>query len=39
VSHASAGFTGFESRELETERGAVHALVGGSGPPVLLMHG
>jgi haloacetate dehalogenase len=32
-------FAGFEARELPTSRGNVHALVGGSGPPVLLLHG
>jgi haloacetate dehalogenase len=31
--------TGFEARELPTSRGDVHAMVGGSGPPVLLLHG
>ena len=32
-------FAGFETRSLETERGAIHARVGGSGPPLLLLHG
>ena len=32
-------FPGFESRALPTSRGSVHALVGGSGPPLLLLHG
>jgi haloacetate dehalogenase len=32
-------FAGFEVRELETSRGTVHARVGGSGPPLLLLHG
>jgi haloacetate dehalogenase len=32
-------FDGFEERELETDRGPIHALVGGSGPPLLLLHG
>jgi haloacetate dehalogenase len=32
-------FPGFEARELPTARGAVHAVVGGSGPPLLLLHG
>jgi haloacetate dehalogenase len=32
-------FPGFESRDLATSRGTVHAVVGGSGPPVLLLHG
>jgi pimeloyl-ACP methyl ester carboxylesterase len=30
---------GFERRELRTSRGSVNALVGGSGPPRLLLHG
>src|SRR4051812_9660768 len=30
---------GFETRELPTSRGSVHARVGGSGPPLLLLHG
>ena len=33
------GFAGFEAREIPTSRGAVHAVVGGSGPPLLLLHG
>jgi haloacetate dehalogenase len=32
-------FEGFQSRELSTERGAIFARVGGSGPPLLLLHG
>ena len=32
-------FAGFEARELPTTRGPVHAMVGGSGPPLLLLHG
>jgi haloacetate dehalogenase len=32
-------FAGFAAHELPTSRGPVHALVGGSGPPVLLLHG
>ena len=32
-------FEGFSIRELATERGAIHARIGGSGPPVLLLHG
>lgn len=32
-------FAGFEARELPTSRGTVHAMVGGSGPPVLFLHG
>jgi haloacetate dehalogenase len=36
---AGAVFAGFEARELSTSRGTVHAMVGGSGPPLLLLHG
>ena len=32
-------FEGLEVRDLPTERGAIHARVGGSGPPLLLLHG
>src|SRR3954447_13550923 len=32
-------FAGFETRELPTARGPVHAMVGGDGPPLLLLHG
>jgi haloacetate dehalogenase len=32
-------FAGFEAHELPTSRGTLHAKVGGSGPPVLLLHG
>src|SRR3954447_18599367 len=32
-------FAGFETRELPTSRGPVHAMVGGAGPPLLLLHG
>ena len=32
-------FDGFESRDLPTARGTIHAKVGGSGPPLLLLHG
>jgi len=32
-------FDGFETRALETERGLIHARIGGSGPPLLLLHG
>jgi haloacetate dehalogenase len=32
-------FAGFEAYELPASRGTVHAMVGGSGPPVLLLHG
>jgi len=36
---ASAAFPGFAARELATSRGTVAAVVGGSGPPLLLLHG
>ncbi len=36
---AVEAFAGFETRSVPTSRGAVHARVGGSGPPVLLLHG
>ena len=32
-------FDGFEARDLPTERGTIHAMVGGEGPPLLLLHG
>jgi haloacetate dehalogenase len=32
-------FEGFESRDLQTPRGTVHAMVAGDGPPLLLLHG
>lgn len=32
-------FDGFEERDLPTDRGPIHARVGGSGPPLLLLHG
>jgi haloacetate dehalogenase len=32
-------FVSFEVRDVGTSRGAVHAVVGGHGPPVLLLHG
>jgi haloacetate dehalogenase len=32
-------FDGFSAIELDTPRGTVHALVGGSGAPLLLLHG
>jgi haloacetate dehalogenase len=35
----AAAFAGFEAREVPTSRGTVHAMVGGSGPPLLLLHG
>src|SRR4051812_1540868 len=37
MSHAM--FAGFAEHRLETDRGAVFARVGGSGPPLLLLHG
>jgi haloacetate dehalogenase len=36
---ASSPFAGFAARDVPTPRGAIRALVGGSGPPVLLLHG
>lgn len=32
-------FPAFEHRELATSRGSINAMVGGSGPPLLLLHG
>ena len=32
-------FEGFDGVEIDTPRGVVHARVGGSGPPLLLLHG
>jgi haloacetate dehalogenase len=32
-------FDGFATRDLETDRGTIHARVGGTGPPLLLLHG
>jgi len=32
-------FEGFESRDVATPSGAIHFRVGGSGPPLLLLHG
>jgi haloacetate dehalogenase len=32
-------FEGFEVRDLDTDRGQVHARVAGAGPPLLLLHG
>jgi len=32
-------FDGFATRDLPTERGTIHARVGGDGPPLLLLHG
>src|SRR3954447_19319114 len=32
-------FEGFEARDVETPRGAVHVRGGGAGPPLLLLHG
>ena len=39
MASAATVFAGFEARDLPTARGSVHAMVGGSGPPVLLLHG
>jgi haloacetate dehalogenase len=36
---AAGLYVDFEVRDVETSRGAVHAVVGGHGPPVLLLHG
>ena len=33
------GLPGFEKRRLRTSRGVINAVVGGSGPPLLLLHG
>ena len=33
------GYDGFETIDVSTPRGVVHARVGGSGPPLLLLHG
>ena len=32
-------FEGYATTELETERGTIHARIGGAGPPLLLLHG
>jgi haloacetate dehalogenase len=32
-------FDGFETRELATGRGTIHARIGGDGPPLLVLHG
>jgi haloacetate dehalogenase len=32
-------FDGFAAHDLATERGTIHAMVGGDGPPLLLLHG
>jgi haloacetate dehalogenase len=40
MSHGLApSLAGFEHQDIPTARGVVHAQVGGSGPPVLLLHG
>ena len=33
------GFSGFEERRIATGGGALHALIGGEGPPLVLLHG
>lgn len=33
------GLIGFEKRRIRTSRGVINAVVGGSGPPLLLLHG
>ena len=35
---AGPPFAGFKPRELQPSRGAAHGVVGGSRPPVLLLH-
>jgi hypothetical protein len=32
-------FTGFEHRDVPTSRGTINAMIGGSSPPLLLLHG
>jgi len=32
-------FDGFQTHDLDTDRGTIHARVGGSGPPLLCLHG
>ena len=32
-------FEGFESKNISTSETTIHAVVGGSGPPLLLLHG
>lgn len=32
-------FEGFRARDIEVGRGTIHALVGGDGPPLLVLHG
>ncbi len=36
---SAAVFDGFEQLYVETDRGSVHARVGGAGPPLLVLHG
>lgn len=38
-SPATNFFPGFETREIKTSSATIHLVVGGSGPPVLLLHG
>ena len=39
MSLSSTLLPGFETREIETGDVCIHAAVGGSGPPLLLLHG
>ena len=32
-------FTGFEQRRIETSGAEINLVIGGSGPPLLLLHG
>ena len=34
-----AMFPGFETRKIQTAGATIHTLLGGSGPPLLLLHG
>src|SRR5688572_14997162 len=38
-SRPTALFPGFETRKIQTAGATIHALLGGSGPPLLLLHG
>src|SRR5262245_42412979 len=35
----SESFPGFERKDIRTEETVIHTVTGGSGPPVLLLHG